>query len=158
MKGASRASAIDLAGGLVGVEQGDVGAVDHDLAHVHVGQVQHAAEHAPVAALHQALLVVVLDGAADLGLGEGLVGGLVQVQAEQAEAPLYQALDGRDHRAEQGHNDARGAGEAPGHIVGASDGDGLGQHLGEDQHQEGDQARGDAPRPRRRGWRGPGTR
>ena len=53
---------------------------------VHVRQVQHAAQHPPVAALHRALGVVVLDRPADLLVGGQDVGSMSRFDAEQAAA------------------------------------------------------------------------
>ena len=112
-----------------------------------LGQVEHAAQHAPVAALHRAFGVVVLDRAADLLVRGQHVGAHVQVDAEQAQRAAHDPLDGVDHRPQQPHHQQHRAGERARHVVGADDGQGLGQHLDEHHHQHGHHAGGDGDAP-----------
>jgi hypothetical protein len=137
-----------LADRQVGVDQGDRLAVDHDLRDVHVRQVQHPAQHPPVAAFDPAFGVVVLDRAADLLVGGQHVDLHGQLDAEQPQRAPHDPLDGVDDRPEQpDHQQGRGRQEA-GHVVRLQDRQGLGQHLGEHQDQHGHRAGGRRHAPR----------
>ncbi len=108
------------------VQHDDILAVDHDLGDVHLRQVQHAAQHHPVAAFHQALRVVVLDRAANLLVGGQHVGLHRQVDAEWPQHLPHEPLDGEDDRAEHPHHQHHRRGQGARHQVGPADGDGLG--------------------------------
>ena len=56
----------DLARRIVGIEHDHVGAVDHDVGHGQLAQVEHAAEHVAVELLHVAVAMQQIDGAAQL--------------------------------------------------------------------------------------------
>ncbi len=127
----------------VGVEHGDGLAVDHDLRDVHLREIEHGAQHAPVAALHRPFLVVEVDRATDLLVGGEDVGLHVDVDAEQLQRPAHDPLDGVDDRVEQLDEEQHEGREAPRHVVGAGDGQGLGQHLDEHQHEHGHHRGGD---------------
>ncbi len=58
-----------LPGREVGVDHVDRHPVDHHLAHIHVGKVEDAAQHAAIAFLHQALGVMVFHRPPDLLVG-----------------------------------------------------------------------------------------
>ena len=55
----------NLLGGEVSIDHDDIAPMHHDLRHIHVGEVQDAAQHATVTILHQAFLVVIFNRAAN---------------------------------------------------------------------------------------------
>ena len=138
----------ELTGGQVGVQHGDGLAVDHHLGDVHVGEIEHAAEHPPVAALHQPFGVVVFHRAPDLLLRRAGVGGGRDVEPEQLQPLTDHPLDGADQRPEHPHDQKDGRREKTRGLFRPADGQGLGQDLGVDKNQRGGDHRGDDDAPR----------
>ena len=148
---------------LVGVDQRDVAAMGHDVAHRAVAEVEHRAQHRLLGGRRVVGLAVAvqLDGAAQ---HVGLLFGVRRAVDAHAAAGRGRSARSRRRRAPSAPGSASvttidGASDQR-HPVGAQQRPGLGHHLGEDHHQDADRERGvdDAGRAEQRGQHRRGER
>ena len=121
-------------------------AVDHDLAHLHVGQIQDAAQHGAFLLDRASLSGVEIDGAAQFGGRRTERLGGVEGDSEQPEHPAHHEVHGAGCRRQREHKRVHDRRAGQRHPVGVAERIGLGQDFREDQDQErhGDGGIGDA--------------
>ena len=134
----------DFPGRQVGVHADHVGAMKGDVGDLQFAQVENAADHIPVFALHRPFLMVERHRAADFVMGGfgAFFPGLVGTHAEKIKQPPHQPLHSRHDGRQHSHHPANRGGQQQGDAVGAGDRHSLGQHLGENQDHDGHHHRG----------------
>ncbi len=151
----------DGGGRQVHVDQAHARAVNHDVLHREIVEVEQAAEHVALGLGDAALLVEEIDLPAQLLGGREHVAILAEVDAEQPQQRADEGLDRHGQRAEQGHDPGDRLGHGERHPIREVDRHGLGQNLREhdDDHRHDDRGVDDSdfaedPQEDARGERG----
>src|SRR5687767_13783314 len=113
------------------------GAMDHDVAHRQVLQVQNTAKHVAIFLHHASLAVMKSNGAAQFVVGRKYMFGLADVGAEKPQGVLDDIFHRHNHGSENRDENPNEGRHHEGHAIGIDDGVSLGQHLTEKKHEHG---------------------
>ena len=115
----------------------------HDLGDIHLGQVQHPAQHVAVAGFNQTFRMVVLHRAADFLVSSQDVHFHAQMNAEGPQGLAHDPLGTIGQGSEDLHHPDGGQGQEASHVIGPGNGQGFGQDFREDDDQYRHDRRGD---------------
>ena len=125
----------DLARRFVGVEHHHLGAVDHDVGHGELAQIEHAAHHVAVELFDDAGAMQEIDGAAQLLARRQDRLNLADLHADAAQDHPHQPLDRLEDRQHQRDRPRDRLGDDQRPAIGRVERGGLRQHLAQHEDQ-----------------------
>jgi hypothetical protein len=120
---------------IVGIDSRHLGAMDHDIGHRQVAQIEQPAHHVAVQLFDAALAVQEVDGAADLFVRREDRLLLANPHAEETQELAHQPFDRHQHWAEHADHQRHRPRRRQRHAIGRIEGDRLRQHFSE-HHNE----------------------
>jgi hypothetical protein len=122
---------------LVDIDRDDLLAVRDDIGDLDIGQIQNGAQHGALVPFLLAGAGVQVDDPAQFLLGMLGAQRRTDIDSEEAQRRTHDDVYGMGDREQDNDHGAHDRGHREGHAVRMVNGVGLGQHLGEDQDQQG---------------------